>query len=124
MILYCGVGAHCQAGMVAVVNQNKPNTLKEYTKAATGVQMNVGPPNSKFALHFSYLAIRPLTNLEVTGGTFTQGTSGGPVIIASAAGAGPRKAAAGPCVGTSRRAVGRGSCVVRNQFAEDLEIFR
>ncbi|CZR64352.1 uncharacterized protein PAC_14250 [Phialocephala subalpina] len=94
MILYCGVGAHCQAGMVAVVNPDKLTTLKGYAKAATGVQMNLGPPN-------------------MTGGSFTQGTSGGPVIIGFAPGAGPQKSAAGPCVGTSRRAVGGGSCVAR-----------
>lgn len=83
MVVYCGVGAHCQDGMSAVINPSNVTVLPTYAKAAKAVQKAIGPP-------------------KMEGGSFVQGTSGGPVIImlanqpngtaASMAGAGARPA--------------------------------
>ncbi|KAH6884420.1 Cupredoxin, partial [Thelonectria olida] len=43
---YCGVGDHCQDGMVGVINQGSDETLDDYKSAAEKASSNVSPKSA------------------------------------------------------------------------------
>jgi len=68
MTIYCSVGAHCQAGMVMMVNPASQNDLNLYAQKAKVVQMAEVPKQPP------------------SGGSFRQGISGGLVQVSFVSG--------------------------------------